>query len=67
VVAEAILAQLRSASAAATSGIAVLVTALGFVLVTGRAQRPVALAFGAAVALAALTVLSQLSWLGERF
>jgi len=66
-VAEALLAQLRSFPVAATSGIAVAVAALGFVLVTGRAQRPVALAFGAAVALAALTVLSQLSWLGERF
>jgi len=66
-VAEAILAQLRSVPVAATSGIAVAVAALGFVLVTGRAQRPVAVAFGAAVALAALTVLSQLSWLGERF
>jgi len=66
-VAEAILAQLRSVPVAATSAIAVAVAALGFVLVTGRAQRPVAMAFGAAVALAALTVLSQLSWLGERF
>lgn len=65
--AEAILAHLRSAPVAATSGIAVAVAALGFVLVTGRAERPVSLAFGAAVALAALTVLSQLSWLGERF
>ena len=65
--AEAILAQLRSFPVVTTSGIAVAVAALGFVLVTGRAQRPVALAFGAAVALAALTVLSQLSWLGERF
>ena len=65
--AEAILAQLSSVPVAATSGIAVAVAALGFVLATGRAQRPVALAFGAAVALAALTVLSQLSWLGERF
>lgn len=64
---EAILAQLRSAPAATMTGIAVVVATFGFVLVRGQARRPVALVFGAAVALAALTLLSQVSWLGERF
>lgn len=66
-VTEAILAQLRGAPAAATSGMVVVVAALGFVVVTGRGRRPAAVVFGAAVALGALTLLSHVSWLGERF
>jgi len=62
-----VLSELRATAAIAASGLILALAALGFVAVTGPRRRPVALLFAAAVALGALTVLSQLSWLGERF
>jgi hypothetical protein len=62
-----LLAELRGTAAVAASGLMLALATLGFIAVRGPRRRPVAVVFGAAVALGALTLLSQLSWLGEHF
>jgi hypothetical protein len=62
-----LLSGLRGPAAVAVSGLMLALAALGFITLKGPRRRSVAVLFGAAVALGALTLLSQLSWLGEHF
>ncbi len=62
-----VLSELRSAAAIAASGLSVAFAASVFVLIAGPHRRPVAVVFATTVALGALTLLCQVSWLGEHF
>ena len=62
-----VLSELRSTAGIAASGLSVAFAASVFVLIAGPHRRPVAVVFATTVALGALTLLCQVSWLGEHF
>lgn len=62
-----VLSGLRGTAAIAASGLIVVLAASGFIAIGGARVRPVAFVFAAAIALGVLTLLSRISWVGERF
>ncbi len=62
-----VLSELRSAGAIAARDLSVAFAASVFVPIAGPHRRPVAVVFATTVALGALTLLCQVSWLGEHF
>ena len=62
-----VLSELRSSAAIVASVLSVGFAASVFVLIAGPHRRPVAVVFATTIALGALTLLCQVSWLGEHF
>jgi hypothetical protein len=62
-----VLSDLRSSASIGISSLIVVLAALAFIAIAGPHRWPVAVVFATTAALGALTLLCQVSWLGEHF